>query len=107
MARAVVTGGNTVAAGLVLRIHADREGDPLAMNLQCGAIEVFEGVGVLVVVRVERRARVTAPDLRLVVAHLLFGAGEQAPGRDSRLREGVVVRAPVEAGVARLLAGAA
>src|ERR1700712_2665156 len=95
---------HAVAASLVLGVEPDYVCHSAAVDVERRTVQVVEGVGLLVVVRVERLVRVTSPDTGLRNGLVLLGAREQPARRNPRLGEGVIVGAPVEAGVVALLA---
>src|SRR4051812_3703882 len=103
VAGAVVADRHTVAAALILRVDADDVADPGAVDSKRVPVDVVQGVGFLVVVRVERLVALSVPQLCLLGGHLLFGAGEQAARGTPRQGDPLVVRATVEPGVLRRL----
>ena len=105
MAGAVLHDRHPVSAAEVLRIQSDRVGDAATINAQRDAVDVVEGVGLLVVVGIERLVGRPAPELGLLVRLLGLRPGEQPACRDTSQGEAVVVRATVERGVLRGLAG--
>ena len=64
-----------------------------------GDLDVIQGVGALVVVRVERLVRRPAPQLGLLRRLLVLGAGEQPARRNTGQREPVVIGPAVERSV--------
>ena len=75
-------GPDAVAAAEVLRVQTDRVRHAATVDAQRGAVDVVEGVGLLVVVGIERLVRGPAPQLGLVGGLLVLGAGEQAARRE-------------------------
>ena len=95
---------HAVAATLVLGVEPDRVGDSAAVDVERRTVDVIEGIGLLVVVRVERLVGFTSPNASLRNGLVVLGAREQPARRNAGLGEGVVVGPPVEAGVLGLLA---
>ena len=83
VAGAVFADRNTVAAGEILGVQTGRIGDAATVDAKLGAVDVVQGVGALVVVRVERLVRGPAPQLGLLRGLLVLGAGEQPARRDA------------------------
>lgn len=105
MAGAVRHDRNPVGAAEVLRIQTHRVRDASAVDTERGAVDMVQGVCLLVIVGIERLVGGAAPELGLLGGLLDLSAGEQATLRDTRQREAVVVGPTVERGVLRGLAG--
>src|ERR1700737_2588043 len=105
MPGAIATDRHTVAATDVLRVQRPRICDTAAVDGQCIAVDVLQRVGWLVVVRIERLIRLTAPQPRLLGSLLLLGARVQSTRWDTRASEAVVVRPAVERRVLGCLSG--
>src|SRR5262245_11445545 len=80
---------NTVATAEILCVQAGRIGNTAAVDAELGAVDVIEGIGAVVVVGVERLARGSAPQLRLLFRLFSLGAGEQSAGGNARQRKPV------------------
>src|SRR6516165_9898220 len=105
MADAVGHVRDPISAADVLRIQRHRVRDAAAADAQRGAIDVVEGVGLLVIVGIERLVSGPAPQFCLFGGLLVLGAGEQPARRDAGEGESVVVGTTVERGVLCGLAG--
>src|ERR1700730_41405 len=105
MPGAIATDRHTVAATDVLRVQRHRVRDAAPVDAQRRAVDVLQGVGWLVVVRVERLVRLAAPQPRLLGTLLLLCARGQSPPWATGPREAAALRPTAEKRVLGCLPG--